>query len=316
VDLNALAAAWPSGPATSLRATSVWFGLAMTQPAPGQTVTVQVYLQPSDSSVYDPNPIKGTLSFPVDGVVAGAPLTIQQTGNAVPSASYDFIAPTTPGSHLLNVTYSGDATHAPATQTISFLVGNVVPAGTISLSAGNLAVSNGSTATTQVTVTPAGGYSGNVFWSLSISGTPSMSACYWLSPLLVNGASTAQLKIGVGSACSTAVASDRTAVQQATNSEIPVRRHSRSAAAVYAGLLLCGVAARRRRLLRRGLLGVAIFAVVGLGLTGCGGSGGSGGGNVQGNNSTPPANYTVTLRANDSVVSSITASTTFTLTVN
>ena len=314
LNFNALVASWPAGPAAKLRATRLSLVQAMTQPSPGQTVIVQIFLQPADSSIYDPNPMRGTLSFWVDGVAADAPRPVQQVGNAVQAAPYNFIAPTTPGSHLLAVAYSGDANHAPATRTISFMVGNVVPTGSITLSAGNLTVANGSTATTQVTITPAGGYSGRLFWSLSLSGTPSVSACYWLSPQLVNGTSTAQLKIGVGSACSTVTPSERTAVQKTANNEIPVRRQSRSTATVYAGLLLCGLAARRRRPFSGVLWGVAIFTVLGIGLTGCGGGGGSDRG-PQGTNSNPPASYTLTLKANDSVVSSITASTSFTVTV-
>jgi hypothetical protein len=66
---------------------------------------------------------------------------------------------------------------------------------------------------------------------------------------------------------------------------------------------------RRRKL--PALLPIALLATVSLALTGCGSGSGSGGGG-----GSQPQVYTVTLTAKDSVNTAITASTSFTLTVN
>jgi hypothetical protein len=88
--------------------------------------------------------------------------------------------------------------------------------------------------------------------------------------------------------------------------------HSTPATTIYATLLLCGLLARSRRKMRLpSLLAIALLAIAGAGLTGCGG-----GNTVATVPSSPTNYYTVTLRATDSVNSSITASTAFTLSVN
>jgi hypothetical protein len=60
------------------------------------------------------------------------------------------------------------------------------------------------------------------------------------------------------------------------------------------------------------LLAIAFLTVASAGLTGCGGSGNNTGTSA----TTPSTNYSIILTGTDSVNASITASTTFTLTVN
>jgi hypothetical protein len=188
----------------------------------------------------------------------------------------------------------------------------------------SLTVANGSSGNTLVTVTPSGGYSGRVVWSLvfsSSSGTP-LTACYDVDSLPVNNVSTTQLTIGTGTACSSSLPAARgnfrpLGRRAVANGESQTERRIPSATVVYAGLLLCGLlAAGRRRKRLPQLLAIVFLTAAGMGLTGCGGGGG---GNNTGTSSTPPSsttNYTITLTGTDSVNTAITASTTFTLTVN
>jgi hypothetical protein len=210
--------------------------------------------------------------------------------------------------------------HAQATATYSVMVGDVLASGGMSLSAGSLTIANGSTGSTQVTVTPSGGYNGWVVWSLSVTGTSStnITGCYSIESLPVNNISTTTLTMGTGAACSSALPayrgqfrSHRTLVSR------DAQGHWRGARAnaVYMSLLLCGCLTGRRRKWRSSLLLVILTLVVaGANLIGCGG-----GGNSTSQPSTPPSsstNYTVTLTDTDSVNGLITASTTFTLTLH
>jgi hypothetical protein len=172
---------------------------------------------------------------------------------------------------------------------------------------------------TQITVTPNGGYNGRVVWSLaSSSSSGNLTACYAIASLPVSNVSTTQLTIGLGAACNSPLPDERGAYRPlghvaSASDEAPAHRRRPPAAAVYASLLLCGLLAGRRRGMRLSLLLAIVFlAVAGAGLTGCGGAN-----NTGTSTTTPsPANYSITLTGTDSVNASITASTTFTLTVN
>ena len=102
----------------------------------------------------------------------------------------------------------------------------------------------------------------------------------------------------------------------AMNDKDPSPWHIAPSMTAFASLLVCGSLRRfRRKITRCQLLVVALLTTAGMTLIGCGGANGSGGSST----SPPPpvsANYTVTLTGTDSVIASIRASTTFTLTVN
>lgn len=327
VDFKALAKAWPSSASSAnLQSTSLILSPTRSKPSPGEVVAVQISVQPSSIAYPISSVPTGKVSVSVDGTVVNASLPLSVI-SGIPNpndqsiAYYNFVAPSTAGSHLLAVTYPGDATHMPATQTIAFLVGNVVASGSFSMAAANLMVANGASGSTQVTVTPNGGYNGRVMWSLSVTGgTSALSGCYSIRPLLVNNVSTAQLTMGVGSACTTALPAARIesqpAGQHAVVSENRRAHHDgTSAVVIYASLSICGLAIGRRRLPSSLLLVLAAFMVACTGLAGCGGGGG---GNSAGSSATTPSSisYNVTLTGKDSVNSAITASTNFTLTVN
>ncbi|QNI37157.1 protease pro-enzyme activation domain-containing protein [Edaphobacter albus] len=334
VDFNALSAVWPLGPsaslvATSMRLTAIAAGISgglSYSATPGQQVPVSITLQPVNSNTNAGN-YAGTITISFDGAISPTALQIPSTSSGANSytASYAVTAPTTAGSHVLTVTYSGDATHAPVARALSLTVGSISATGSMTLSVPNISVANNSTALTQVTVTPTGGYNGRVVWSLSATaaspGAPQLSGCYWITPLLVNGTVTTQLKMGMGSACSNVQPQARIAVQatQASIGADHTQRRDLPAGTIYAGLVIFGTLGMKRRRRFMSLLGVITVALfLSAGLTGCGGSGSSGtGGNN--NNPTPPQtqpmSYTFKLTGTDSVNLSITASTTFNMTL-
>jgi subtilase family serine protease len=320
VDFDKLLTVWPSSSTININATDLLIINSPYTAAPGDSIPLQFVVD----STYSPGgstPPTGTVAVSVDGTVVEPSLALSVANSSQSTVNYNFVAPAAAGSHLVIVRYPGDATHSPATATDSVLVGNVVASGGLTLTAGNLTIANGSTGNTQVTVTPNGGYNGRIFWSLAFSGaSPTLTACYSVPSLPVSNVSTTQLTIGIGAACSSPLSAERGAYRPlghlaSASDESPMHRHSAPPAVVYASLLLCGLLARRRYRMRLPLfLAIASLALVGTGLSGCGGSG-----NNTGTSPTPPSNsttYSVTLTGKDSVNTLITASATFTLTVN
>lgn len=251
-------------------------------------------------------------------------LALTVTNKAQSMTNYTFIAPSIAGSHLVTVRYPGDAMHSPSTTTSSVLVGNVVASGGFSLSAGNLTVANGGSGSTQVTITPTGGYNGRIVWSLTSSNsTGNLTACYSIASPVVNGTSTTKLTIGIGSNCSSSSPAERRNLRPvgplaSLKGENPSPWRRTPKIPVFASLLICGSLIQKWRTKRFALaLAVTLLTVGSLSLTGCGGAKSSDG---NGTSTGPPiaaANYTMTLTGTDSVNTfSVKASTTFSLTVN
>jgi hypothetical protein len=328
VDFSALAAAWPISSTANLQPTMVSLLEPDGGPYPGGTVRIQITVQ----SAYSPKGTSaptGGVSISVDGTIVNPSLVFSSTSPYQPEAyvTYNWTAPTTNGSHLVIVTYPGDTTHSASTATYSVAIGNVLASGGLSLSAGNFTIANGGTGSTPVTVTPNAGYNGRVVWSLAVTSstsTANLTACYAIASLPVSTASTTQLTIGIGTACNSPLPDERgdfrsLGQRASTNNRTPAGGRSGTTTAMYAGLLICGLlAGRKRRIGLPLLLAIAFLTVGGLSLTGCGGGGNSTGASTTGTTTPPPSSttsYNVTLTAKDSVNSSISASTTFTLTV-
>ncbi len=322
-DLNALVAAWPLSDFSALQSSVVLITGDPITATSGQTIPLQFDVSPLFSPTGNTVPI-GSLSVSVDGTVVNSSLALSPSPmyNTQAAAEYDFVAPAAAGSHLISVTYSGDTTHSPATATTSVTVGDVLASGGLSLSAPNLSIANDSSGSAQVTITPSGGYDGRIVWSLSATGAAgsNLTGCYAIASLPVSNVTTTNLTIGVGTSCKTGLPERRgfkTSGKHAlAKGSTPSQSLSTLATTVFACMLLCGYFAGWRRKWNLCLLWILLLPVAGANLSGCGGSGGGGGNN--GGSSSPPStttNYTITLTGTDSVNASITASTTFTLTV-
>ncbi len=317
LDFLHLLAAWPASHPTR-DATVVALYPYNTAVNPGDTDVVNLFV----TSVYQPAPMtppSGSVSVAVDGatVASNLPFASFETVGDSANASFTFTAPPAPGTHVIVVTYPGDSTHGPSTATTSILVGNVLASGSITLASANLNLPANGSASTTITVTPSGGYDGRLFWSLSLTSnsTSSLSGCYFIPSLLVEGvSSTTTLTLGAGIACSSAVPAARFASRPlAARAAAHMSQTAPwSSVPIATCLLVCCLlpASRQRRLLP--LLCMSLIAS-GLVLSGCGGSGAGA--------ATPSpvistANtYTATLTGRDSVNGAITSSTNFTVTV-
>ncbi len=331
VDFGQLANALPPSATTKLMPTTISINSAGTD-TPGD-ITVQIVVASTYSPVAAFLPTGG-VSVSLDGAVVAPSLPFPSTNpsNFSSTVTYSFPQPAATGSHVMIVAYPGDATHSPSVATYSFLVGTVTATGSFTVAAGNLTVANGSTGTTQISAAPAGGYSGRVSWSLAATTTNGTAkVCYSIAPLTTSNLNAKDLQdifvetlaIGVGTACSSAPPAARPSLRpltlRAAAKQEPTSKAPR--VAFYAGLLLCSSLAgwrRKARLLI--LLPLALLMLASFGLAGCGGSSNSGSGSTTPPTATPPpatiSTYTLTLTGTDSVNTSITASTTFTLTVN
>jgi subtilase family serine protease len=202
------------------------------------------------------------------------------------------------------------------------------------LSAAAATITDGSTGTATITITPVGGYKGTV--SLSLTGNPLINyACFTTASGTVTGTSAATATVTIYTTTSSAASASsvcptgaqallQTGGKVASVEAPPQPGHhvpgELPAGIAAAGLLAIGFAGRRSRRLR-GAIAVAVLAIAGFGLAGCG-SGGSGTGVGGGGTTTPPptggtapkGTYTITVTGEDTVTG-LQASTTFSLTL-
>ncbi len=340
LDFAKLLAAWPASPSKNLIPTLLRPVNAPSRANPGDSFVLTIYVDETSST--GAPAASGSVSILLDG---GSPVSLPLTSvNYDGVATYSFTAPASTGSHIVSLVYPGDSTHSGSSATISVMVGSPTPTGSISLSATNLSLSANGTGSTQVTITPSGGYNGALTWTSKYSGTVSQTICYYLSiPRVVSGTTLATLHMGVGTACNSPAGGhllqgspvQHTAVDRSSSRLL--QYVSGTAATPVLGVLVFGLLPwRRRRPLP--VLAVLLLSMVPIALSGCGGGsasasgsgvsqgGGATGGGATGGGATgagggavatPEAQvYTITLTAVDSVQTSITASTSFTLTVN
>lgn len=322
LDVAKLAKSWPSTPPPAgIFPTHMYINDAPQTANPGAASAVNINLMISASCACTIPALSGDLTVLIDGALA-TPVPLQAT-NTGATATLDFVAPSATGSHVVVVRYPGDANHLPSSSTFAVLVGNVVPSGSFTLSAANFSVTNNGTGSTQIAITPSGGYSGQLSWSATASsGSASQTLCYTVDSSLINGPATATFSIGVGTACGSAPTGSRApSTVQRTSLDPPSKPSSRRApaAATFVALVLCGILPSRRRRKVLPFLSTAALAIFTATLVGCGGgSTSSTGGNGSTSTSTSPQPqvYTITLKGTDSVNTTINASTSFTLTVN
>jgi hypothetical protein len=189
--------------------------------------------------------------------------TVQLTGT---SASYSTTA-LAAGSHALTAAYGGDGNFSALTSGVQTVTITAIPP-TVSLTANpsSLTIKSGTSGTTTITVTPAGGYSGTITFACGT--LPSSAACSFAPATLVfSGGATAQ----------TTVLTINTSITTQAMLETPGRHMPMT---VFAALLLLPLALRKRsRALTRSdwkaLSLIALLSIAGvIGLSGCGSSGG------------------------------------------
>ena len=244
LDLLQLLAMWPSPSHPAVDNTAVTLYPFYPTLNPGDTDVVSIDVTSSYNFAH-PTPPSGGVSVTVDGTVVVANLAFSTTSSVDDSGSvsYTYTASQTPGYHLLAITYPGDATHGPSTSTLPILVGSVLASGNVTVAAGNVTLQPNGATTTTVTVTPAGGYNGRLFWSLSLSGGNggTTTACYSIPTLPVQGVSSTTLSLGVGSACSSALPAARRVLRPLAVHTAATASHPGlwNAVPVASGLLLC-----------------------------------------------------------------------------
>lgn len=331
IDFYELMSIWPTNSTASSSGTTPTYSSTTTLSAASSTATsgtadVITITVASGSSSSTATPT-GTLTIYVDGTSKTSSLTL--SGGM---ATYSFSS-TTSGVHTIVAIYSGDSTYFASTGSTVVTVGSSSTSSTgsftVSLASSSVTIKSGSSGTDTVTVTPSNGYTGTVAWSASASSTYIQNyACYTISSASVTGTSavskTLTLYMGT-SACSSASTANSNlksfkaagSVQQAQNHApthsnlLPVSMASLGAI----GMLLAGLAGRRRRALRA-VFGMMALAFVGLALTACGSSTASSSSSSSSGTNVPTGTYTITLTGTDSSSSSITSSATLTVVVD
>ncbi|HTV08598.1 MAG TPA: S53 family peptidase [Candidatus Aquilonibacter sp.] len=190
------------------------------------------------------------------------------------------------------------------------------------LSATNVSVTSGSSASSAVTITPENGYTGTINWSVAPTTIP--NSCYSIASTSVTGTSavTATISIQTGSSTCASGYSPLTQTGSGTSAALrkPALPHHSPAAPVLAGLgLLASIAFFGRRRNRLPALLAVLLAGFSFGLSGCGGgttaaTGTTGTGTGTGGSTGPTTtNYSVTIIGTDSTNSNVKAQATFTV---
>ena len=334
VDLYKLLTAWPVPSATtsSLQSSTVALSAATTAPklATADSVTITVASGSSAASAIPPTgtvALTITLTTSTSSATTNAVYTTSTTNASVTlsggTTSYSFVG-SAAGQYSVIAKYSGDGTYAPSTSTLLLQVGST---GNFNLSVPNTTVTNGSTATSTVTVTPVNGYIGTV--AFSVSASPAITnACYVLGNAGVTGtaAATATLSIYTSATTCSSTPTAITLLQNGTKAQVvssggiaqsqPPASHPVPFALGFAGLLAFGFAGRRSRKIRS-LVAVLLLAVVGLGLSACSGASAPA---TTTATVTPTTNvakgpYTIIVHGADTVTGTTTNYASFTLTV-
>jgi hypothetical protein len=332
VDVYLLSKVWPMS-ASALLGSGVAVQPANASVAAGTNDVVTITVTSQTGSTVP----TGSVTLQIDGgtncggvaTTCGGTTVANQSLNASGQVTYtaNFTAA---GTHQVLAQYAGDATHAPATGVGVIIVTGSGGSGSFktTTSPSTLTVSSGSSGTETLTVTPANGYTGTVgfMFTLSSSALTSQNFCIFETSgfdsngnLQVSGTAPAsgQLQIDTnGSDCSSA----STGALKGHGMRMVPRKGSGVAAnskpksslpgggLALAGLLLAGLLGRASRKLR-GLACMIALAAVMFGVSACGSSSG-------GPANAPKGTYTITFQGQDSVTTTLTSQSTFTLVIN
>lgn len=327
VDFDELLTNWPTSTSSdsSLTATTTSLSAASTTPASGASDTITITVANSSSSSSITTIPTGTLTILVDGTRETSALALS-TG----SATYTFSSTTT-GSHVIVAEYSGDSIYAASDGTTTVTVGgsSTSSSGSFTLAATSATATQGSSASSTITVTSKNSYAGTVDLTLSTTNTSLEDyGCYDVADPTLTAGSTATETLIIytsESACSSSSSTKKGTrhrfVKKTGTKSIAAlageptshRTFPVGMAATFAGFLLFGIGRRRSRLWAA-LSCFLLLAIAGLSLAGCGSNSSSRSSSTT--TDVSKGTYTLTLDGTDSSNSSITAETTFTLTVN
>jgi subtilase family serine protease len=318
VDLYHMLTLWPdvAGSSALASTTTVIAATATVAPNTNDLVTITVAPAAGDTIATTPT---GTVTLTV-GTTTVAPITLSANG----TATYTFTEPTA-GAYEVTAAYSGDANYATSQgQYLVTVAGATAPSTTpgFALTATNVTVAAGATGTSTVTIAPANGYAGTVDWSAVTSVPSLLEGCYSIANTAVSGTApvAATLTVYTDSSQCTAATTTASVVTANVKRRFAVRAPAAGVSAVtpakapfgpmpmgvaFAGLLAVGFIGRRSRGIRL-LMVAGLFAVLGLGMSGCGGSSSS---TASGSGTDATAGvYDLTLTGTDSANTAITAS--------
>jgi subtilase family serine protease len=192
--------------------------------------------------------------------------------------------------------------------------------GSFTLSASNLSVASGHSGSATITITPQNGYSGTITWSVSTNNPLLANACYDIADKVVSGTSFSTIPLTIStnaSDCSSASSENQPGVRRrfmsANNSHVSYIDPASSPIVVaFAGLIFGGFVSRRKN--KIGILSISMLSAgLFVSAMGCGGSKSS---PTSSNSDVPKGTYSLVITGTDSKVTSITASTSMTLTVD
>jgi hypothetical protein len=298
------------GSSSTLTATTTTLATSSATPTSGTSVTLTATVSPTAAT--------GTVTF-YDGT------TTLGTGTLSSGIATYTTSTLATGTHTITASYAGNSTYAASTSSSV----------TVTVSSS----SAGTSGSTTVTITPAGGYTGTVTFSASTSSTTlsnSTSVCYTISDAAVTNTAAVTQTLTFEAAAKCATSSSRkgaanirlgnasTLNKSASNPAIPVTR----AAFGFLGLIFAGLLGRRSRKLRI-LASFMVLVALGFTLSGCGGGSGTTTSKSfslsaspstvtisAGSSGAPTGTYGLTLTGTDSSSSSITSSTTVTLVID
>ena len=330
-NMDNLAAAWPAA-TTTLVATKTTISAATTSPGVGASDVISITVAGG------PGIPTGTVNLSIDGSGSAygssgsttTPVTLSASGTATYTANF-----ATCGVHTIVARYAGDATHAPSSGSVTVTAGSTTACGfTIGLTPATLTVKQGSQGSETLTVTPGSAYSGKVDLSYITSNETALTnLCVFAgtginsdgsinvaSSAAVSGQITIDTKASDCTSAGALQAHGLRVIPHGTSSEKPSKNAPKKNNRVpvgmaFVGLLLAGFLGRSSRKLRQ-VSCVIVLVSLGLALSACGGGGGNNGGGGTTIPNPAKGTYTITFSGTDSVNSSATAQSSFSLVIN
>jgi subtilase family serine protease len=332
VNLANLIAAWPLNVTATASLIGTTTTITSTNPPPAvnanDTFTITVI---AASGATTPS---GNLSLVIDGGGTSysqggktATATLVASGTAGKATATYQTAFSTAGTHQVIAQFPQSASFASSTGVAQVCIGGCF---TLSSSPTTLAVTQGSSGSETVTVTPSGGYMGTVLMTYNTSNNTSLANLCVIATTVVGG--YAEVTVSGASPVSTTITLDtkpadcglaqsgsgkafhllrpvHSAVNKGTK---PLPTNSAPLTVAFAGLLLAGCLGKRSRKFLT-MAWLIVLLAVGMAVSACGG--GSSSSTVSVTPDPPKGTYTITISGQDSVTASITGQTTFNFTI-